>query len=142
MPTKIKIIASKDFVEVTPAGVINVATSRKLLMDIAKVANPPADYELLVDFRHTECNLSITEVYQLAAELFQHGDTFHRKIALLVLPGLNFDRANFFETCSRNRGYLVNAFTDYEEAMRWILSDSDVSINESASTPTGKSNGK
>ena len=122
MTTKIKIITAGDFLEVTPEGVINIATSRQLLIDIAKAEHPPADYELLVDFRNTECDLSVPDVYQLAAELGRYGDVFRRKVALLVPPGLDFDRASFFETCSHNRGFQVDAFTDYEKAMRWVLS--------------------
>ncbi|OGV70561.1 MAG: hypothetical protein A2283_08830 [Lentisphaerae bacterium RIFOXYA12_FULL_48_11] len=129
MATKIKIVTAKDFLEVTPDGIINLATSKQLLIDIAKADTPPADYELFVDFRDTQSDLSITDVYMLAGELFKHGMTFRRKVALLVVPGINFDRAHFFETCSQNQGFSVNAFTDYEKAMRWILSDEDSPAN-------------
>ena len=81
-------------------------------------------------------------MYQLAAELCQHGDTFRRKVALLVLPGLNFDRASFFETCSHNHGFFVNAFTDYERAMRWILSVEDLLNDTVPSNEADTSNGK
>lgn len=105
MATKIKIIAAKDFLEVTPDGIINITTSRQLLVDIAKAEHQPVDYELLVDFRETRNHLSISDMYQLAAELCEHGDTFRRKVALLVLPGVGFDQASFFQTCSHNRGF-------------------------------------
>ena len=120
MTTKIKIITAKDFIEITADGIIDITTSRQLLADIAEAEHHHADYELLVDFRDTQSQLSILEVYQLAAELSQHGNTFHRKVALVVTPGLNFDHASFFETCSHNRGFSVNAYTDYEKAIRWI----------------------
>jgi len=122
MATKIKIITARDFLEVTTEGIINIDTSRQLLIDIAKAEQSPADYELLVDFRDTLNKLSIMDVYQLAAELYRHGNAFRRKIALLVVPGINFEHARFFENCSRNQGFRVNAFTDYEKAMRWIIS--------------------
>lgn len=125
MATKIKVITARDFLEVTTDGIINLATSRQLFIDIAKADSLPVDYELLVDFRDTQSKLSVMDVYQLAGELIQHGSTFRRKVALLVLPGINFDHASFFETCSRNQGFFVNAFTDYEKAMRWILSAED-----------------
>lgn len=125
MTTKIKIISAKDFLEVTADGIINITTSKQILLDIARAEHPPADYELLIDFRDTQSDLSILDVYQLAEDLIRHGNTFRRKVALLVLPGVNFDRASFFETCSHNRGFLVNAFTEYEKAMRWILSSED-----------------
>lgn len=129
MATKIKIITTSDFMEVTPDGTIDINTSRQLLVDIARATQSPADHELLVDFRDTVSELSTFNVYELAAELVRHGDTFRRKVALLVLPGVNFDQASFFETCSYNRGFSVNAYTDYENAIRWLLLTEDPSDN-------------
>jgi len=126
MATKIKVITGADFLEITPEGVINLETSRQLLVEIAKTEQPPVDYDLLVDFRDTRSHLSVLDVYQLAAELVNHGDTYRRKAALLVLPGVNFDHASFFETCAHNRGFAAHAFTDYEKAMRWLLSTEEL----------------
>jgi hypothetical protein len=121
MATKFKSVSAKGFLEVTTHGNIDIAACRQLLVDIAKADHHQTDYELLVDFRGTESQLSIIEIYQLAEELCLHGHTFHRKVALIVAPGVNFERAGFFETCSHNRGFSVNAYTDYESAVRWIL---------------------
>jgi len=137
MATKIKVITAGDFLEVTPDGMINITTSRQLLLDIARAEHLPVDYELLIDFRDTESDLSVTDMYHLAAELCQYGDTFRRKVALLVDPGVNFDRASFFETASRNRGFLVNAFTDYEMTMRWLLLTEDPPNNNVPSDKAG-----
>ena len=142
MATKIKVITARDFLEVTPDGIIDITTSRQLIVEIAKAEYHPVDYELLIDFRDTQNHMSIADLYQLADELYQRGDIFHRKVALLVLPGVNFDRASFFETCSHNRGFLVNAFTDYEKAMRWILSAEDLANNNVSSNKADASDGK
>lgn len=141
MATKIKIITARDFLEVTTDGMINITTSRQLLVDIARAEHLPVDYELLIDFRETQSNLSVADMYQLAAELCQYGDTFRRKVALLVAPGVNFDRASFFETASHNRGFLVNAFTDYEKTMRWLLSMEDLPNNNVPSDKAGANDG-
>lgn len=121
MATIFKIVTAHEFIEITADGIIDLATSRKLFAEIAGVVNLDENQDLLVDFRGTESNLTITDVYQLAAELFHHGTTFRRKVALVVTPGLNFDRASFFETCSDIRGFSVKAYTNFEAAMRWIL---------------------
>jgi hypothetical protein len=142
MATKIKIISASDFMEITPDGIINMNTSRKLLADIVWADPPPADYEMLVDFRNTQSTLSTVDLYELAAELALHRDTFRRKVALLVLPGVNFDRASFFETCSHNRGFSINAYTDYETAMRWLLSMEDLPDSNVPSNKTDAGNGK
>ena len=141
MATKIKFIHAKEFLEVTPAGIINIATSRQLLVDIAKAEHPPVDHELFVDFRNTQSNLSISDLYQLAKEVCKHRDTFYSKAALLVSPGINFDRAAFFEACAHNRGFRVSAFTDYEEAMRWVLIREDAPNNNVPSNKAGASDG-
>jgi hypothetical protein len=120
--TKIKYIPAHDFIEVTADGVMDIASSTKLLIDIAKAEQQPVDHELLIDFRDTESKLSITDIYQLASKLCEYDDAFKGKVSLLMQPGLNFDRAKFFETCTHNRGYSIYAFTEYEKAMRWILS--------------------
>jgi hypothetical protein len=125
MATKIKVVTIKEFLEVTPEGNIDITTSKKLLVDIAKAEHKPVDYDLLIDFRDTHWQMSTQDLYQIASELCEHGDTFHRKIAVLVLPGVNFDPASFLETCSHNRGFFVNAFSDYESALRWLLTSKD-----------------
>lgn len=41
MATKIKSTTAGDFLEVTPDGIINLTTSRQVLVDIAKAENLP-----------------------------------------------------------------------------------------------------
>jgi hypothetical protein len=125
MPTKIKIITAREFIEVTPEGVIDIKTSRQLIRDITKVENKPIDYDLLIDFRETQWNMSTAEIYQLASELVDYGTNFQRKVAILVLPGVNFDPATFLETCSHNRGFKINVFNNYESSMRWLLTSDE-----------------
>jgi hypothetical protein len=74
MATKIKVITTKDFLEVTPDGIIDITTSRQLVVNIAKAEHHPVDHELLVDFRDTQSCMSVFDVYQLAAELSLHRD--------------------------------------------------------------------
>ena len=122
MATKIKIITVTEFLEVTPEGKMDITTSRQLLVDIAKDEHQPVDYDLLIDFRNTQWEMSTIDLYQLASQLIEHGNTFRKKVAILVLPGINFDPASFLATCSNNRGFQISAFNDYENALRWLLS--------------------
>ena len=142
MATKIKIINTGDFLEVTPEGIIDMTASRQLLVDIAKAEHHPVDYDLLIDFRDTQWHMSTLDLYQLASELVQHEDTFRQKVALLVLPGDTFDSAEFFETCSRNLGFAVEAFADFESAVRWLLSMEDRSIESTPPNKTDTGDGK
>ncbi|MGA8260136.1 MAG: hypothetical protein WB783_07995 [Arenicellales bacterium] len=139
MATKIKIVTTRDFLEVTPDGIIDITTSKQLLVDIAKAEHKPVDYDLLIDFRDTQWKMSTTNLYELASELTHYGDTFRRRVAVLVLPGVNFDPASFLETCSHNRGFSVDAFTDFETAVRWLLSSQHAS---NKSTRTNKADAR
>ena len=58
MATKIKIITTRDFIKVSPEGIIDISTSRDLLVDIAKAKRRPVDYDLLVDFRDSTWTMS------------------------------------------------------------------------------------
>ena len=64
MATKIKIVTTGDFLEVTPEGIINITTSRQLLVDIARAGHRPVDYDLLIDFRDTKWHMSIVDLYR------------------------------------------------------------------------------
>ena len=112
MATKIKFVTASDFLEITPEGTINLATSRQLLVEIAKTDHPPADYDLLIDFRDTHWHMSTLDLYNLAGEWIKYGDTFRGKVARLVFTGVTFRAAEFFETCSHNGGLSVEPLVD------------------------------
>ena len=121
MATTIKIIKTGDFLEVTPEGTIDLIKSRKLLAEIASAEHPLVDYDLLIDFRDANLSMSIVDIYTIVAELSQQGATFRRKVALLLLPGHDFKKASFLETCAYNRGFAVETFIDFESAMSWFF---------------------
>ena len=123
MTIKIKIIRSVDYLSVTDDGVVEFEESKKKLLEIAGVKRPPADYDILMDFRRTQWVLSTEEIYSLTYVLIKDQDSYRDKIALLVLPGVNFDKAYFQELCSRNKGVAVHTFTNYEDAIQWFYND-------------------
>jgi hypothetical protein len=123
MATKIKIIRSVDYLSVTDDGAVEFEESKKKLFEIEGAKRPPADYEILLDFRHTQWILSTEEIYSLVHVLINDQDSYRDKIALLLLPGANFDKAYFQELCSRNKGIAVHTFTNYEDAIQWFYND-------------------
>ncbi len=125
MATKVKFIITRDFLDVRPDGNLGITASRKLLDDIAGAEHLPVEYELLIDLRDTQSRTSIFDVYQIEANPGLNGDAPERRVALLVRPGASFDRAGLFDAGSHDRGLSVNAFTDYEKATRWALSQED-----------------
>lgn len=125
MSTKIKLIRSVEYLQTSPKGEINFDQSKKMLAKLAKAKRPPADFDILLDFRRAQWILSTADIYYLAAELGKHNHTYRDKVAILVLPGLNFDNSEFFRLCAQNRGFNVETFTNYEEAVQWFFENND-----------------
>ena len=69
MKTRYKIINGKDFIKARPTGEIDLEQSKKLLVQLAAMANPPADYEILIDVREMYGNLNYADMWELVAEL-------------------------------------------------------------------------
>ena len=126
MPPKIKLIRSVEYLNISPEGDIDLEKSKQLLAELAKAKRPPADYDIILDFRRAQVKLSTTDIWYLAAELVKYENTFRDKVAVLILPGLDFDKAEFFELCSKNRGYNVDVFTNYEDAIQWFYENGNL----------------
>lgn len=123
MATKIKIIRSVDYLSVRDDGSIDFEESKELLKKLAEPKRPPADYEILLDFRRTQWILSTEEIFDMIQVLFTIPDSYREKIALLVLPGVNFDTAFFTEMCEGYADLTIGTFTNYEDAIHWFYVD-------------------
>ena len=119
MLTDFRIIHAHDFLKATPAGQFDLEKSRKLLIEIALSAAHLVDYEIILDTRKAQVEMSITDLWYLAAELSNLRKAYSRKTAVLC-PLEKFDRAAFFALCAQNRGFRVMAFTSFEEAIEWL----------------------
>lgn len=73
-----------------------------------------------MDFRRTQWILSTEEIYSFIQALILAPDSFRDKLALLVLPGVGFERTLFQELCSDIKEIDVRTFTNYEDAMQWF----------------------
>jgi hypothetical protein len=89
-------------------------------MEIASASNPAVDYDVFLDVRKTQLELSIADLWYLASELSNLRKALSRKTAVLC-PLEQFDYAGFFALCAQNRGFHVNAFTSFEAAIEWLI---------------------
>jgi hypothetical protein len=122
MPHQVKVIHASDFIRARPEGEFDLEASERLLGEIAKVGEALDEFEILLDVRHAQGTMSATDLWSLAERLVRYRSTFARKTAILC-PVEKFDRARFFALCAENRGFNLQAFTAYEEAMEWLLTD-------------------
>ncbi|HTP07205.1 MAG TPA: hypothetical protein VMP08_03085 [Anaerolineae bacterium] len=120
MPTNIRIVHAHEFIIATPEGQIDLEESKKLLVEFASISQPPVDYEVLMDVRKTQLELSIADLWYLAAELGNFREALPRRTAVLC-PLEQFDYAGFFALCAQNRGFQISAFTSFEAAIEWLI---------------------
>jgi len=122
MPTDIRIIHARDFVKVTPDGRLDLERARKVLIEVASTPAPSSKHEIILDTRKVQLAMSETDLWYLATELISHPKAFLRKMAVLC-PLTDFNLAGFFALCAQNRGFNIQAFTSFEDAVEWLFTD-------------------
>ncbi|MGO8942355.1 MAG: hypothetical protein ACLQJ7_01595 [Syntrophobacteraceae bacterium] len=123
MATNIRIVHAHDFIRAAPEGDLDLEESQKLLNEIASATAGLVDYEIIVDTRKVQVEMSPTDLWYLAAELCKFRETFFRKKTAVLCPLEEFDQAEFFELCAKNRGFQVKAFTSFEDAIEWLVAN-------------------
>ena len=120
MPVNMKVIRAKDFIKTTVTGILDFAVSKQALLDIASEIKQPGEYEIFLDIREAQTVLSVVDIVQLGQTLANHSSLRRSKIGLLTLIS-DAKQAEFLETVSVNRGARVRVFTDFEEAISWLV---------------------
>lgn len=127
MSWDLRVIHAKDFLRTNVSGALDFETSKNILDELVSVESRIADFDFLIDIRDTDSHTSITDIYILVGEMVRHKELIHkRKIAVLDQLDDNFVKTQFFEVCSRNRGFSVRAFTEFEEAMNWLTGETPI----------------
>ncbi len=119
MLTDIRIIQTHDIVKATPEGQLDRESMKKLFREIAAASAPLGDYQIILDTRKAQSEMTVSDLWNLAAELSNLGKAFSRKTAV-ICPRERFDRVGFFALCAQNRGFLINVFTSFEDAIEWL----------------------
>lgn len=126
MTLKLHIIHAKEFVQLTPNGEFDFDSTRDLMIKAVSVETKASELEILIDFRNARADLTMGDIYYLAAELDKNRALSREKVALLITPEQKWDQAKFFELCATNRGLDVGAFISYEDAISWLFASSEV----------------
>jgi hypothetical protein len=118
MPTDIRIIHAHDFIKATPEGHLDLEESKRLLVELTSASLN--DYDIIIDTRKAQSEMSILDLWDLAAELDSLRKDSSRKTAI-VCPSERFDHAGFFARHAQNRGFRVREFTSFEDAINWLM---------------------
>jgi hypothetical protein len=119
-----KIIQTRDFIKVKPSGEVDFAESKRILGEMAEIANLPGEYNILLDVRETFGNLNHDDVWELVEELGHRRKAFRNKIAVLTRDDEQFNKAAFAEMCANMsiHDFKLSAFTEFEQATEWLQS--------------------
>ena len=121
MKASIKLVKTKDFISTTASGELNLEESKNVLNKLAALIMPDEQHDILIDIRDTVSVLTLSDIYELVSEVGRHRSSFRNKIAILLADHHDFDKAAFLEMCAGNRGFSVNTFTEFEEAINWLM---------------------
>ena len=120
MPVNVKVINAKEFIRTTVSGALDLAESKRAIVDLASQIKQPGEYEVLIDIRGAETILSIADLYELAVTLAGQTSLIDSQIGILG-PMSGANKAVFFETVAQNRGARIRTFTNFEEAITWLI---------------------
>lgn len=125
MKANIKFVKTKDFLKTTATGELNLAESMNVLHRIAEFNREDNSHDMLIDVRETTSVLTLSDIYELVTEVGKHRQYFRKKIAILLGPQHDIDKARFLQMTAENRGYRVDVFTDFEDAVKWLMEEVD-----------------
>jgi hypothetical protein len=122
--TSIKVIKAGEFIRAKADGKADMANADALLRGIATAGEGIEGFHVLVDTRGVTRGTALTagELWRLADQLVHYRKTFAHKTAI-VCPQERFGRGAFFALCAQNKGFNIQAFIDYGDAMDWLLGD-------------------
>ncbi len=120
MDLNIRIIHNREFVMTAPSGAVDIEKSRQMLLKLASMTMPPNDYDILIDCREVTSQPTITDIIQIVSFMLDHRSSFRNKLAILTHPGTRLEVAKFAELYAQNRGLKVAAFDNFESAIMWL----------------------
>ena len=126
MNTTIRTFEFKHFIVLTARGILDLAASKAALRSLVSAPDFGACSEVLLDLRDVECEMSASNIHELAKHMTWHIPTLYddHRIAILVKPHrpgkLAFNHPLFRELCSHSRGFNLCAFEDYDQAIDWL----------------------
>ena len=129
MDLNVRIIHHKDFLETSPSGELDLDKSKQTLLKIASLNKPPHNYDVMIDLRGATPHLYMADITELVQLMIDYRDSFRNKIAILTSRDALFELAKFMELYAQNRGFQVAAFDNFEEAINWLSTSTEVSLD-------------
>ncbi len=119
MKWKISIIENKTVALIESEGIMTVDSINQLAKETKGFVNKNGLKKIIVDHRKVTLNLTFMELYERPVELNKTGELRSVRIAEII-PEKHKKEFKFFETVTRNRGYQIMTFDDFDSALKWL----------------------
>jgi len=128
MPLELQIIRASEFVRMGAQGHFDLAASKAVLAELAAACRKRGINRALVDLRALHPGpkpvFSTADLTTLVNTFPEVGFTRRLRLAILYQSDPH-KRARLFAFLSTLRGWHVQAFNDFEQALYWLSSDPD-----------------
>jgi hypothetical protein len=121
MPVDLQIIRAAEFLRLGAEGEFDLVASCAMLEELIRTCRQRGIHRALVDIRQARGKLGPTDLAAMVNTFREIGFTRNQWLAVLH-SGDPFHRARMFAFISRMRGWKVQAFGDYGEAITWLSS--------------------
>lgn len=109
---------------------MDIRSACQAIWRAARAADQAGGGDILLDCRRMATGVSVAEAVRLVDEMLCHPDLFRRKIAVIGPAACKLESSRFLEDFAVNRGLNVGVFSDYEQALRWLMPATPVQYGE------------
>lgn len=121
MAFDVRVVTAADFLRVDVRGTLDVEPSRRALEEIIRGCAGRSRHHVLIDWRQSNGNsLSLSDLFELAADLEVPEGTSDQKIASLHPSTAELNLGRYFEVFAAAHGFEFQPFTDPAAALAWL----------------------
>jgi len=129
MPLELQIIRASEFIRLAPNGAFDLSASKAALAELAGACHKRGIDRALLDIRGFEPGprplYTLADLSTLVNTFSEIGFTGQHRLALLYRTDPH-RRARLFASLSAARGWTVQAFDDFEEALLWLSAGANI----------------
>lgn len=124
MSWDISVVKEEGIIYAVASGEITMGLALQMTAEGLKLAIKHRITLFLVDLRTSTSDISTVQIYRLPTILETLGLSRDRRIAL-VIPSDPADPADyrFYQTVSKNRGFMIGLFEEPDSARQWLLTE-------------------
>lgn len=127
MSTDLRIYKTNDFIRKTKNGEVSLERSLEVVRRLGVAVAFYKDHDILLDLRDTQGVLNMTELMTVAGEFIQHMAGFKNKMAVLIPNvGRRIANALFFKNAVEIKGFQLEVFFTYEDAIEWLFEVTEI----------------